>query len=67
MTINPDDIRRVADELKDDLVGFARRLMQTPSMSGEEEAVWRLTVSEMQRIRTSRRSSGGTQMQSYWK
>ena len=34
--MKPDDYKRVADELKDDLVLFAQKLIQTPSMSGKE-------------------------------
>ena len=48
--MKPDDFKRVADELKDDLVLFAQKLMQTPSMSGKEAAVGRLTIEEMEKL-----------------
>jgi succinyl-diaminopimelate desuccinylase len=45
-----DDFKRVADELKDDLVLFTQKLLQTPSMSGNEAAVAQLTIDEMEKL-----------------
>ena len=45
-----DDFKRVADELKNDLILFAQKLMQTPSMSGKEAAICRLTIEEMEKL-----------------
>ena len=37
-------IRQAANGLKDDLIGFSKELIQTPSMSGQEKAIAKLTV-----------------------
>ncbi len=40
-------IKQAADELKDDLIGFCRELIRTPSMPGQEEVIAKLTVQNM--------------------
>ncbi len=43
-------IKQEADELKDDLIGFCRELIRTPSMPGQEEAIAKLTVKKMEML-----------------
>ncbi|MGH2561009.1 MAG: M20 family metallopeptidase [Thermomicrobiales bacterium] len=43
-------IRRAADRLQSGMVDFARRLIQTPSPSGDEAAIARLTIDELRRL-----------------
>ena len=43
-------IKQAADELKDDLIDFCRELIRTPSMSGQEAAVAKLTVQKMEAL-----------------
>jgi succinyl-diaminopimelate desuccinylase len=49
-TMKPDAVKKTADSLKDDLITFCRKLLQTPSMPGQEEAACRLTVTEMEKL-----------------
>ena len=48
--MNVQDIKKAADELKDDLIGFCRELIQTPSMPGQEEAAAKLTAQKMEAL-----------------
>ena len=48
--MNVQDIKKAADELKDDLIGFCRELIQTPSMPGQEEVIAKLTVQKMKQL-----------------
>ena len=43
-------IKQAADELKNDLIGFCRELIRTPSMSGQEGAIANLTVQKMEKL-----------------
>nr|MBC8246029.1 M20/M25/M40 family metallo-hydrolase [Deltaproteobacteria bacterium] len=43
-------IKQAADELKDDLIGFCRELIRTPSMPGQEEVIAKLTVQKMEML-----------------
>ena len=45
-----DEIKRVANDLQEDVVAFCQQLLQTPSMSGQEEAVCKLAVSKMEEL-----------------
>jgi succinyl-diaminopimelate desuccinylase len=43
-------LRAAVSRFSPEMIGFARRLIQTPSLPGEERAIAELTVNEMQRI-----------------
>ncbi len=45
-----DEIKRVANDLQEDVVAFCQQLLQTPSMSGQEEAVCKLAASKMEEL-----------------
>ncbi len=44
------NVKRAADELKENLIEFTRKLLQTPSMSGREAEVCRLSIAEMEKL-----------------
>ena len=44
------NVKHAADELKEDLIKFTRKLLQTPSMSGQEAEVCKLSVVEMEKL-----------------
>lgn len=50
-TVERRELRRLVDQSADRITGFARRLVQTPSLSGEEGAVATLVADEMRSLR----------------
>ena len=50
MPIQPDLLRQAAQSLQPDLHAFAQKLLQTPSLPGQETAIARLVQAKMQRL-----------------
>ncbi len=49
-TIPADEINKIAKKLKDSSVGFCRKLIMTPSISGNEKTVADLYLKEMEKL-----------------
>jgi succinyl-diaminopimelate desuccinylase len=50
IALNSDDLWKLAEASSDDLIGFAQRLVKTPSLSGQEGEVAALVEAEMRRL-----------------
>jgi len=48
--MDPNDFKRAAAELQDDLIAFCQALLRTTSPSGQEEAAARVSVAEMEKL-----------------
>lgn len=45
-----DTLNNMAEDVRDDVIGFAKKLVQTPSISGNEDELAQLTVKKMEEL-----------------